>query len=156
MSYSAATRDPYADEPSIGFVFWGLFLQWRRNLERTLSPLNLTHPQFIALAVVNFLRGQQKPITQILIARTTGFDINMTSQVLRVLERKGYVKREKLESDSRKFHVTLTQLGKDKLGRALPLVESTDRSYFGVLGEAERDFYDCLNYLFDQNLEKAK
>lgn len=155
MSFSSAERTQNLDEPSLGFVFWSLFLQWRRRMDKVLDPLALTHPQFIALAVIDFLRSDHKTVSQILIAKTTGFDINMTSQVLRNLEKKGFVKRQRLATDSRTMQVTLSQLGKDKLARALGLVEATDKAYFGVLGGAERDFYDCLDYLFNQNREKV-
>lgn len=145
-----------ADEASIGFIFWSLHVQWKRSVERVLAPYDLTHAQFIAMAVIDYLKNKTKRLTQVMVANTTGFDINMTSQVLRTLEKKGFITREKVENDQRIRLITLTQLGNERLRRGMASVEQADNRYFGVLGDTERDFYDCLQYLLSQNRTKLK
>lgn len=139
------------DEAPIGFVFWSTASLWRRTIERVLKKLDLTHIQFLSLAVIDYLHIFKHPPTQVKISEAAGFDINMTSQVLRTLEKKGFLHRKKDPSDKRITLSFITPLGEEKLRRALEMAENTDQKFFGTLGNTERNFYDSLNLLLQKN-----
>lgn len=63
------------------------------------------------------LLAQRPGITQKELAEALGVQSASVSEVLRKLERKGFVQREKAEQDRRSVRVTLTQAGWDHLNR---------------------------------------
>jgi MarR family transcriptional regulator, organic hydroperoxide resistance regulator len=58
----------------------------------------------------------------------------MTSQVLRTLEKKGLIERQKREGDERSKFPHLTKQGAKLVEQAIPLVESIDQAFFAKLG----------------------
>lgn len=121
---------------SPGFLLWHVSTLWRSSIEQVLKFLDLTHPQFVILAVLGWLTREGDRVTQAMIGKMAGLDPNTTSQIIRGLEKKGFLKR-KPSSDGRAKNPTLTVKGKDVLAKALPTVESTDRQFFGLLTEVE-------------------
>lgn len=120
-------------EKSPGFLLWQVSTKWRRALETALATLNLTHPQFVLLASLGWLTRHHTDITQVELARHCGTDVNMTSQVLRSLEQKGYIERHRREGDERSKFPRLTQMGAKLVEQAIPLVEKVDDEFFGKL-----------------------
>ena len=131
-------------EESPGFLLWQVSTRWRRQIEAALATLNLTHPQFVLLASVGWLTRDQALVTQVELARHCGTDITMTSQVLRALEKKGWIERVQKEGDERSKFPRLTARGKKLVEQALPLVESVDRQFFASLG---RHVHTCVEIL---------
>lgn len=131
-------------EQSPGFLLWQVSTQWRRQIETALATLNLTHVQFVLLASVGWLTRDGNQVTQIELARHCGTDITMTSQVLRALERKGYIERKQREGDERSKLPHLTEKGAQLIEKAIPLVESVDKGFFGKL---KHDIKKCVEIL---------
>jgi DNA-binding MarR family transcriptional regulator len=117
-------------EHSPGFLLWQVSTQWRRCIENALSALGLTHPQFVLLASVAWLSRHGQLATQAALARHCKTDVNMTSQVLRTLAKKGYIERVQQQGDERSKFSRITFKGKQLIEQALPLVESVDRDFF--------------------------
>lgn len=134
-------------EHSPGFLLWQVSTQWRRQIESALATLDLTHPQFVLLASIGWLTRNNDDITQIELARHCGTDINMTSQVLRLLERKGYIERHKSKDDERSKYPQLTDSGAALVERAIPVVEEVDRKFFERLNIDEPRFIKILQRL---------
>lgn len=134
-------------EHSPGFLLWQVSTQWRRQIESALATLDLTHPQFVLLASIGWLTRNNDDITQIELARHCGTDINMTSQVLRLLERKRYIERHKSKDDERSKYPRLTDSGAALVERAIPLVEEVDRKFFERLNKDEPRFIKILQKL---------
>ncbi len=116
---------------SPGFLLWQVSTKWRRLIEATLAQLDLTHPQFVLLAGIGWLTKNQEMITQVELARHCNTDINMTSQILRSLEKKGLIARKQRSGDVRSKCPHLTPKGTQLIEKAIPLVEQVDRSFFG-------------------------
>lgn len=116
-------------ETSPGFLLWQVTTKWRRKIELALSSLGLTHPQFVLLASLGWLTRNGAEVTQVELARHCCTDKTMTSQVLRTLEKKGFIARER--RDERSKLPRLTPLGAQMIEKALPLVESVDNDFFG-------------------------
>ncbi|MCE5318790.1 MAG: MarR family transcriptional regulator [Parachlamydia sp.] len=131
-------------EQSPGFLLWQVSTEWRRQMESTLMALGLTHPQFVLLASVAWLTRAGGQVTQVELARHCKTDITMTSQILRTLEKKGYIERVQRKGDVRSKFPVATKLGRQLIEKALPAVEATDREFFKHLG---RDVATCVAIL---------
>jgi len=80
----------------------------------------------------------------------------MTSQVLRTLEKKRLLERASHPTDHRAKAIRLTGSGQTLLGRALPLVEETDRAYFAGLGDNRPRWLELLSSLLRSRPEVAR
>src|SRR5579872_3338014 len=109
-------------EESPGFLLWHISLSWRSCIEDTLNHFDLTHPQFVVLATTAWLTRKSEHISQIDISKSAGLDPNTTSQILRGLEVKSFIKRTRSLNERSKNPV-LTEVGLDVLSKALPAVE---------------------------------
>jgi DNA-binding MarR family transcriptional regulator len=130
-------------EQSPGFLLWQVSTQWRRQIEAALTTLGLTHPQFVLLASVGWLTRNHANITQVELARHCSMDITMTSQVLRALEKKGFIERQKRNGDERSKFPRLTKSGAEIVEQALPLVETVDLKFFDKLGQDMSKYHSC-------------
>jgi DNA-binding MarR family transcriptional regulator len=131
-------------EESTGFLLWQTSYKWRRNIEACLKTFELTHPQFVILACTAWLTRDNKQISQVEIAKQSKIDIATTSQVIRGLEKKGFIQRNFSETDERAKYTSLTENGEKLLGQALPEVEKIDREFFASLKEDACNFNKLL------------
>ncbi|AYV29507.1 MarR family transcriptional regulator [Streptomyces sp. CJ_13] len=115
---------------SPGFLLWHVTLRWQRDIAAALTPLDLTHVQFVLLACTWWLNGQGERPNQLAVARQAGTDVKMTSQVLRTLEKKGLIEREVDPADTRAKRLRVTALGADLAPRAIAAVEEVDARFF--------------------------
>ena len=118
---------------SPGFLLWQLTNAWQSEQRKALAPFDLTHVQFVLLAVLvstnNTGSVSQKELS--MLAKT---DIMMTSQVVRTLEKKGLVTRQKNASDKRAVQLQPTQKGTALASKAVQIVERVDKAFFKNLG----------------------
>lgn len=127
-------------EDSPGYLLWQVTTLWQREIKKRLDELNLTHSQYVLLASLLWLTGQDRPVTQIDLSLHSKIDPMTTSTVLRTLEKKGWVQRAEHPTDTRAKTVVLTPSGIDLVRRAIPVVEQTDLSFFSAtdVGELNR------------------
>lgn len=137
-------------EESPGYLLWHVSLSWRSCIEETLKPFNLTHPQFVVLATTAWLTRKGDHINQLDISKSAGLDPNTTSQILRSLEAKNFIKRTQ-SLNERSKNPTLTTLGAKVLSKALPAVEQTDSKFFMSLTQKETDM---LIKMFQKLMQK--
>ncbi|MCH1429890.1 MAG: MarR family transcriptional regulator [Chlamydiales bacterium] len=118
-------------EDSPGFLLWQSSMQWQRMLSEALKPLNLTHMQFVLLTTCTFTYlSENKAVTQVQLAQRCRVDVMTTSQVLRTLEKKKFIKRCKSKEDSRALDIFPTEKGRRLTEKAVPIVEAMDEVYF--------------------------
>ncbi|MCE2983206.1 MAG: MarR family transcriptional regulator [Parachlamydia sp.] len=134
-------------EESPGFLMWQVSTLWRRQVEAALAKLGLTHAQFVILASVGWLTKEGSQVSQVEIARHCGTDVTMTSQVLRTLERNGYIERKQREGDERSKLPCLTKKGGKAIEQAIPLVESVDAGFFENIKKDTKKFVEILQKL---------
>ncbi|MEU5764646.1 MarR family transcriptional regulator [Streptomyces asoensis] len=115
---------------SPGLLLWHATLRWQRNIATALSPLDLTHVQFVLLACTWWLNSQGEHPNQLALARQAGTDVKMTSQVVRTLEHKGLLAREVDPADSRARRLRVTDSGAELAPRAIAAVELADARFF--------------------------
>ncbi len=122
---------------SPGFLLWQGTNLWQRKQQAALKEFNLTHVQFVLLAGLAWLSGEDENITQIALSRFTGTDRMMTSQVVRTLIKKGLLTRSRHPTDTRAYILKVTDAGLELVNRAIISVESTDKNFFSVLGRED-------------------
>ena len=131
-----AYPDPQA---STGLMLWRVTNSWQRTIRAALAPFNLTHVQFVLLAVLASM-DRSAPVTQRNLAARAATDPMMTSQVLRALEGKGLIERLAHPTDGRARTLAPTPAGVSLVSRANAAVEHADRAYFAALGEDAPSF----------------
>lgn len=114
-----------------GFLLWRVTLWWQRAVAGVLRPLGLTHPQFVVLASAWWLGRHGQQPSQRELAEHTGMDAMTASQVARALETKGFIRREQDQHDTRIKRLYVTEEGLTLARKAIEVVESVDREYFG-------------------------
>lgn len=124
-------------ELSPGFLLWQTSTSWRTSIEAVLRPLGLTHPQFVVLATLGWLTRNGERVSQANIGKMAKLDPNTISQIVRGLELKGLIKRER-SSDGRAKNPILTPAGSKMLIHVLPLVEAGDAQFFSTLNDKEK------------------
>ena len=154
MTDGLDTQHPDADT-SPGLALWRATSTWQRRIRAALAPHGLTHVQFVLLASLTWM-DRSKPVTQRDLAQHTGLDVMMTSQVLRTLEAKEYVRRDPHPTDRRANALHPTRAGSELANRATRDVEAADTAYFGVLTPAQRSaFLAVLHELGPERLPPA-
>lgn len=122
---------------SPGFLLWHATLRWQRGIAAALTPLDLTHVQFVLLACTWWLNEQGEQPNQLAVARQAGTDVKMASQVLRTLEAKGLIRREVDPADTRAKRLRVTDAGARLAPRAVAAVEEADARFFEPVPVAE-------------------
>jgi DNA-binding MarR family transcriptional regulator len=123
-------------DDSPGFSLWQVSNLWQKRINAGLNPLDLTHVQFVLLATLAWHSQGGGLMTQVELAALARTDVMMTSNVLRTLEKKGLIRRAPHPQDSRAKTIAMTELGQDRIGRAIVVVETIDADFFRPL-EAE-------------------
>jgi DNA-binding MarR family transcriptional regulator len=121
---------PLEPDDSPGLLLWHVTLRWQREIAAVLTPMDLTHVQFVLLATTWWLNEQGGDPNQLTLARQAGADVKMTSQVLRKLEAKGLLRREPDPVDTRARLLRVTDRGAELAQRAIAAVEATDAAFF--------------------------
>ena len=121
-------------ENSVGFVLWRLTARYQREMDRILLPLDLTNLQFVTLALVAWFEQTGEPIRQVEVASFGGIHPMQLSLMLKTLEKKAFILRERYEADTRAKRVSITQAGFAALRTALPLAIEVQHQLFGEEG----------------------
>jgi DNA-binding MarR family transcriptional regulator len=133
---------------SPGFLLWQVTNLWQKEMRGALDPLNLTHPQFVLLFSCQWLNEQDHSgVTQVQMAQHAKMDVNVTSQVLRTLEKKGYIERRPHPSDTRANVITVTPTGRELANLAVQAVEAADRAFFSTIGEDKGKLTELMQQL---------
>ena len=134
-------------EQSPGFLLWKVSTQWRRQIEATCATIGITHSQLVVLAGLGWMTRNGADVSQIELARHCGTDVTMTSQILRLLERKKYIKRKQYKNNARSKFVQITEPGIALVEQAIPLIHTIDQKFFKVLGKDLEKYIQMLQKL---------
>ena len=121
---------PLDPEDSPGFLLWHVTLRWQREIAAALTPLGLTHVQFVLLAATWWLNSHGEDPNQLSVARQAGTDVKMTSEVLRRLEAKGLIVRTVDAADTRARRIQVTERGGELALAVVAAVEGVDAAFF--------------------------
>ena len=123
-----------APELAIGFVLWRITSRYQREMDRTLGSNDLSHMQFVTLALVGWLERSSTVATQVELASYGGIHPMQLSQMLKILEAKQLVLRKRAAVDSRAKQLALTRKGFELLRKALPKAVEVQSRLFGEAG----------------------
>ena len=125
-------------EDSLGFLLWKNTTIWQRRIKAALLSHNISHAQFVIMAVTRwFFENKQEP-TQVSIAQLSGLDKMTISKSLKKLAAIGLVSRSEDMRDTRAKTVILTAKGNELIGRLVHVVDGIDGKFFGVLTVKEQ------------------
>lgn len=137
-------------QDSPGFLLWQTTIIWQRLINKSLEPYNITHPEFVIMALLLWLSKNNHHTTQILISKWSKLDKMTVSKSVRRLEKEGYIKRAEHELDSRAKNVFLTDKGTKMISLLVPIIEKVDEQFFGKLSDPEQqDFIGMLSMVVD-------
>lgn len=148
------SRFVQADE-SPGFLLWQLTNLWQQRIRAALTPLGITHVQFVLLAGVAWMENSEQLVSQASLSRHAHTDIMMTSQVVRTLETKGLLTRSVHPTDTRARVVSLTEEGRRIAQQALQVVESADELFFGEPGAQTSTLVELMRRLIAAQIQPA-
>ncbi len=118
-------------EDSPGFLLWQLTNQWQQQQRKALQTLDLTHPQFVALAGILWLSSlSEDGVSQAQVAKFTHIDKMMMSDLVKTLLNKKLIKRHPNPQDKRAYALTITRKGHALTLKAIPMVEAIDAQFF--------------------------
>ena len=143
-------------EHSPGFLLWQVTNLWQRKQRAALKALGLTHVQFVLLASLAWLEHDGAAVSQVQLAQQAQTDLMMTSQVVRTLQVKGLIERNRQPHDSRANALTLTATGSTLIRRALPVVETVDEEFFSALKEGRSELVDLLRALLPEQEKEGR
>lgn len=138
----------------MGLLFWQSSMLWQRRIRQVLQPYDLTHTQFVILAVIEELSEQGVCITQKKISDFSMIDVMTVSSTVRLLEKKGLIVRMPHKTDTRANTISNTEKGIEYLTRAVREVEKVDESFFFEDEQKNADFKNSLTDLLDKNLTR--
>lgn len=127
-------------------LLWRVTNRWQAAQRAALKPFDLTHVQFVLLASLTWL-DDEGAVTQKQLARHAATDPMMTSQVLRALEGRGLIHRDRHPTDARARALSVTVAGAALANRAIVAVEGCDADFFAPLGPGTTRFTTQLRAL---------
>jgi MarR family transcriptional regulator, organic hydroperoxide resistance regulator len=139
-----------AAEKNPGFLLWRVSTLWSTSTAAVLKPFGLSHPQFVILATIDWLKSQEA--SQETIARHIILDPKPTSHLLRSLQVKGLI--EPVHITDKKNKYLLTSAGAEMLAKLLPVIESADAAFFSSIDLENSKLDTTLQILARDNLSK--
>lgn len=130
-------------DQSPGLLLWQVYQKWSRQIAAILKPFELTHIQFVLLSSIGWHNKNGISPTQAELAHFCNVDVNMTSQVIRALEKRALLRRNQVR-DARAKSLRLTDDGTQLVADALPAIEKLDRGFFQSPTAASRDIPKLL------------
>jgi len=126
---------------------------WENYHDRAIKKYSdLSYMQFSVLASAYWLiLNSEKQVTQTILANHTRINPMTISQMLKVLEFKGYIYRTAHLTDVRAKVVNLTDSGKDLVNRLMKIVYDLNDRFFYVLGKDIEHFNHYIVELLNAN-----
>lgn len=117
-------------EASTGYLLWQISSLRQRKINVELTGIDLTYPQFVVLAGINWLKQDNKIVNQVLLIKFTKMDKSVISSILKLLEKKQIVNRKTDPQDTRAKTLGLSKIGNTKLAKAMEIIKQVDIVFF--------------------------
>lgn len=125
-------------EDSPGFLLWQTTTIWQRLIKKALDPYDISHAQFVILAISLWFQDKNTEIPQAWIVQYSQLDKMTVSKSIKKLTTQGYLKRIENNLDTRAKSIFLTNKGKALITQLVPLVEKIDQDFFNAIGKNEQ------------------
>ena len=116
-------------------------------LRENLAGSDLTNTQFRLLMSLIILSNNGDTVTQNDLTNFLKTDKTMVSEVLRTLEKKGYIVRKSHPRDGRAKSLAVTDTGMDIIDKAINRTVRFNDTFFSPLGEEKDEFIRLLKKL---------
>lgn len=136
MSSSVFSVDKPEDSP--GFLLWQTTITWQRLIKKALDPYNISHAQFVVLAIALWFENKNQDVSQSLIINQSKLDKMTVSKSLKKLVACAYIKHVEHKQDTRAKSVLLTKKGKELASKLVPIIEKIDDKFFGALKKTDQ------------------
>lgn len=120
-----------------------------RKYKPLLDKLDLTYTQYIVMMVL----WEEKQVNEKLLCEALYLKSNTVTPLLKKLEDKGYIKKDKDKADERNLVITLTESGEKLKDEALCVPETISKEFHLTPDEATA-LYSVLYKMLDE--ERAK
>lgn len=120
-----------------GFLLWQTTMMWQRLIKDVLEKSNITHPQFVIMALMLWSKENNMVITQAFIVQHSKLDKMTVSKSMKELILKRFMSRVECKKDTRFKNVFLTPSGEFLIKRLIPLVEKADNDFFKNVNQNE-------------------
>jgi DNA-binding MarR family transcriptional regulator len=107
---------------------------------RASSNLGITARQFIVLAAID---GMDQP-SQTALCAVSGIDRSTLADIVRRLEMRGLIHRERTKADARMYAVRVTEEGRNILMRASPIARDVEEDLLTGLSSSDRETFKAL------------
>ena len=122
-----------------------------RKYKPLLDNLDLTYTQYIVMMVL----WEEKQVNEKLLCEALYLKSNTVAPLLKKLEEKGYIKKEKDKNDERNLVITLTSAGEKLQDEALCVPETIAKE-FHLSPEEATFLYTILYKMLDEERAKDK
>jgi MarR family transcriptional regulator, organic hydroperoxide resistance regulator len=125
-------------EDSPGFLLWQTTITWQRLIKKNLELHNISHAQFVIMALLLWFEEHNYDTTQIIIVHWSKLDKMTVSKSLKKLAAEKLVHRAEHATDTRAKSVCLTDKGKALVHQLVPIIEKIDSDFFGIIPEPDQ------------------
>ena len=122
-----------------------------RKYKPLLDQFDLTYTQYIVMMVL----WEEKQVNEKFLCETLCLKTNTLTPLLKKLEEKGYVKKDKDPNDERNLVITLTNEGEKLQDQALGVPECIARE-FPLTEKEASELYRVLYKILNEEKEKEK
>ncbi|MBP5779783.1 MAG: MarR family transcriptional regulator [Clostridia bacterium] len=122
-----------------------------RKYKPLLDKLDLTYTQYIVMMVL----WEEKQVNEKLLCEALCLKSNTVTPLLKKLENKGYIKKEKDKGDERNLVITLTKVGEKLQDKALCVPETIAKEFHLTPDEAAV-LYSTLYKMLEEERAKDK
>ena len=147
-------NDPYAAlrlKNQLCFPLYAVSNMITRKYQPLLEKLDLTYTQYIVMMVL----WEEKRVNEKFLCETLCLKSNTVTPLLKKLEAKGFVRKEKDRDDERNLVITLTEAGERLKEEALCVPESIAKQ-FHLSPEDAATLYRILYKMLDEEKEKKQ
>jgi DNA-binding MarR family transcriptional regulator len=125
-------------EDSPGFLLWQVTMIWQRAIKSALEPYNITHPQFVIMALLLWFSEQKIEPIQSMIIEKSKLDKMTVSGSIKKLVQLELLQRKESKDDTRAKTVKLATKGKVLMRKLVSIIEGVDDEFFAILDASDR------------------
>ncbi len=151
MDGEADRYDALKLENQVCFPLYACTKELVRQYGPYLKELNLTYTQYIVMMVL----WEEGKVNEKFLCGALGLGTNTVAPLLKKLEEKGYIRKERSADDERNLVITLTEAG-DRLKESALCVPEAMAKEFSLTQEEASEMYRILYKILDAEKEKER
>ena len=124
--------DTSLSEKKTGLLVWQVSNLWQNKLRQVLKLYKLTLNEYLVLESINELNREIITLNQNIVSSFSSIDVSVVSVVLKLLERKKFIKRT-VDKDNRKKTIEMLSIGRKTFDEIYPLIILEEERIFEKL-----------------------